>query len=55
MNSKQKKEWHVKLRVSPEEEQKIKKDAIDYEMKVAEYIKFKALTEFPALIRGKQQ
>lgn len=49
------KEWNVKLRVSPEEEKKIKKDAIDYEMKLAEYIKFKVLTEFPAPSRGKQK
>lgn len=53
MNYRGKKEWHIKLKVSPEEEQKIKKDAIDYEMKVAEYIKFKVLTEFPAPNRGK--
>jgi len=55
MNSRLIKEWHVKLKVSREEEQKIKKDAIDYEMKVAEYIKFKVLTEFPAPNRGKQR
>jgi len=53
MKNKSVKEWHVKLKLSLEEEQKIKKDAIDYEMKVAEYIKFKALTEFPAAIPGK--
>lgn len=41
------KEWNVKLRVSPEEEKKIKKDAIDYEMKLSEYIKFKVLSESP--------
>jgi len=55
MDSQLKKEWHVKLKVSLEEEQKIKKDAIDYEMKVGEYIKFKALTEFPESTRGKRQ
>ena len=35
--------WNIKLQVSVEEERKIKKDAIDYDMKVAEYIKHKLL------------
>ncbi len=48
------KDWNVKLRVSLEEEKKIKKDAIDYEMKLAEYVKFKLLTESPALSSGKK-
>ena len=43
MNSHQTKEWHVKLKVSPEEERKIKKEAIDNDMRVAEYIKLKLL------------
>lgn len=48
------KDWNVKLRVSPEEEKKIKKDAIDYEMKLAEYIKFKVLIELPTPNPGKK-
>ena len=35
--------WNIKLQVSIEEERKIKKDAIDYDLKVAEYIKQKLL------------
>ncbi|MDJ0718343.1 MAG: hypothetical protein QNJ54_29645 [Prochloraceae cyanobacterium] len=35
--------WNIKLQVSVEEERRIKKDAIDYDMKVAEYIKHKLL------------
>jgi len=35
--------WNIKLQVSIEEERQIKKDAIDYDMKVAEYIKHKLL------------
>jgi len=47
------KEWHVKLRVSFEEERSIKKAAIDHNLKVAEYIKRKTLTDAPILIEGK--
>ena len=31
--------WNIRLKVSPEEERKIKKEAIDNDMRVAEYIK----------------
>ncbi len=37
------KSWNIKLQVNIEEEKQIKKDAIDHEMKVAEYIKYKLL------------
>jgi len=37
------KQWNIKLRVNPEEESLIKKDAIDYQMGLAEYIKNKLL------------
>ena len=43
MNSQNLKQWHVKLKVSPEEERKIKKEAIENDMRVAEYIKLKVL------------
>ncbi len=35
--------WSIKLQVSPEEEKKIRKEAIDNDMRVAEYIKVKVL------------
>ncbi len=41
--------WNIKLQVSCEEERKIKKDAIDYDMKVAEYIKHKLLDRLSAI------
>ena len=37
------KSWNIKLRVSFEEESLIKKQAIDYQMGLAEYIKQKLL------------
>ena len=37
------KDWNIKLKVSPEEEKRIKKEAIDNDMRVAEYIKLKVL------------
>jgi len=37
------KSWNIKLRVNAEEESLIKKDAIDYQMGLAEYIKNKLL------------
>ena len=37
------KSWNIKLRVSHEEESIIKKEAIDYDMGLAEYIKHKLL------------
>ena len=43
MNSQKTKEWHIKLRVSHEEERKIKKEAIDNDMRIADYVKQKLL------------
>jgi len=40
------KEWSVKLRVSPEEEQQIKMGAIKMRMGIASYIKQAALEKF---------
>lgn len=37
------KDWSIKLRLHPDEERRIKKDAIDCDMRVAEYIKHKLL------------
>ncbi len=51
MNSQQIKEWHVKLKLSLDEEQRIKKEAIDNNMRVAEYIKLKILNNPPMLIQ----
>ncbi len=48
MAVKKMKEWHVKLKVSLEEEHRIKKEAIDNNMRVAEYIKTKILSN-PAI------
>lgn len=39
------KQWHVKLKVTIEEERKIKKEAIDLGLNVGEYIKRKALDD----------
>ncbi len=41
------KEWSIKLRVSPEEEQRIKMGAIKMSMGIAHYIKQAALEKFP--------
>ena len=35
--------WSIKLQVSPEEEKRIKKEAIDNDMRIAEYVKLKLL------------
>jgi len=43
MNLKTIKQWHIKLKVSIEEERKIKKEAIDQGLQVGEYIKLKVL------------
>lgn len=40
------KEWSIKLRVSPEEEQQIKMGAITTSMGIANYIKQAALEKF---------
>lgn len=45
MNLKTIKQWHVKLKVSIEEERRIKKEAIDHGLKVADYIKLKVLED----------
>ena len=37
------KSWNIKLRVNSEEESIIKKEAIDYQMGLAEFIKHKLL------------
>jgi len=44
----QQKQWNIKLRVDPEEESTIKKEAIDYQMGLAEFIKEKLLDRLPA-------
>ena len=36
-------QWNVKLKVTPQERRKIQKEAIDLDMRVAEYIKVKLL------------
>lgn len=53
MNPQKIKEWHVKLKVSLKEEQRIKKEAIDNNMRVAEYIKLKILNNPPISAQGK--
>lgn len=45
MNLKTIKQWHIKLKVSIEEERKIKKEAIDQGLQVGEYIKLKVLAD----------
>jgi len=40
--------WNIKLRIEPEEENFIKKEAIDYQMGLAEFIKEKLLDRLPA-------
>jgi len=50
------KEWSIKLRVSPEEEKKIKMGAIQKGMGIATYIKQAALEKIPSCkpeIQGK--
>lgn len=41
------KQWNIKLKVNPEEEILIKKEAIDYQMGLAEFIKYKLLDRLP--------
>lgn len=55
MSSQFQKEWHVKLKVSLEEEKRIKKEAIDNNMRVAEYIKLKILANPAILNQGKRR
>ncbi len=43
MKPTQTKEWNIKLRVSLEEEIRIKKEAIENRMRISEYIKVKVL------------
>ena len=43
MKSTGSKEWHLKLRVTLEEETRIRKEAIDNRMKISEYVKLKVL------------
>lgn len=43
-----KKTWNIKLKVNAEEESLIKKQAIDYQMGLAEFIKQKLLDRLPA-------
>jgi len=46
--TKEQKKWTLRLTVSLEEEKRIRKEAIDNEMKVSDYVKFKVLGD-PAL------
>lgn len=39
-------QWNIKLKVTSLERKKIQKEAIDLDMRVAEYIKFKVLGDF---------
>ena len=47
------KKWNVRLTVTSEEEKQIKKEAIDNEMKVSDYIKLKVLGNSPMSTQGK--
>lgn len=49
------KQWNIKLKVDEEEESTIKKEAIDYRMGLAEFIKCKLLDRLPATTSGKSQ
>ena len=53
MNSEKIRQWNIKLRVSSEEERKIKKEAIDHDMRVAEYIRLKVLANSSISTQGK--
>lgn len=35
--------WNIKLKVTPQERKKIQKQAIDLDMRIADYVKFKLL------------
>lgn len=39
--------WNIKLKVTSQERKKIQKEAIDLDMRVAEYIKFRVLGNLP--------
>jgi len=54
-NKSQLKQWNIKLRVAPEEESMIKKEAIDYQMGLAEFIKYKLLDRLPNNKKHKAQ
>ncbi len=45
MKRKKSPEWTIRLRVSPEERKRIHKEAIDRDLSIAEYIKFKVLDD----------
>lgn len=45
--------WSIKLPVSPEEEKRIRKEAIDYDMRVSDYIRYKVLGDFSQATEGK--
>ncbi len=47
------KKWNIRLTVSSEEEKQIKKEAIDNDMKVSDYIKLKVLGNSPMSTQGK--
>lgn len=49
------KQWNIKLRVEPEEESIIKKEAIDYQMGLAEFIKYKLLDRLPSREKHKSE
>ncbi len=49
------KQWNIKLRVAPEEESIIKKEAIDYQMGLAEFIKHKLLDRLPSTKQNSSQ
>ncbi len=51
--TKKQKQWTVRLSLSLEEEQQIKKEAIDNDMKVGDYVKLKVLGNFPISTEGK--
>lgn len=52
-NLSQVKGWSIKLKVTPEQEKKIKKEAIDLEMRVPEYILLKVLGNSRLSTEGK--
>lgn len=55
INKTSEKSWNIKLRVNSEEESTIKKEAIDYQMGLAEFIKQKLLDRLPKTKQNKKQ
>ena len=53
--TKAQKKWNIRLTVSSEEEKRIKKEAIDNDMKVSDYVKFKLLGSPQLPTEGKLQ